>query len=1017
MNGDTLELRLAVLDEEARAQVMRFAGFVRDAVGQGAGQAEAKAAEAWAQTARRSAERTADEITSLLVDGLVRVGRAGDDMFDDMWRRALAGAQQLAASIAATLLRETIVLPIVAQVKGLPAAGGPAPGGAAPAGGLLGTVGGAMPYIGTGLAVATLLAGSLFRRKPSVGPGQAVTLQQGADALEVLRVAEDNGGSLALAERYARSVPGSFDDLFGVLGGGRFAAGVGVNIGNNQKEGFQYSLYAPGQAAGGRDSIAEAKNLESVEEAVVQSFLRAIEHGLVEGLSASFDTAFAAVRPQTTDELADIVARVQAYEQAIAPIATALTPATSALGQAIAANAASFDALRDSARELHLALEPLNAAEAERLATLRQGFVDGLESQARESGGQGFINALLGAVGQAEAQAASNLAGFAEDGAALARNQDLINTIFAGTVDQALAGLDTAQLGEVVAFFGDQATTTGAYIAAVADHLIALGAAAGTAEDSVGGLTRRGAEMLSDLETRALRLEGRDREALEAELALGKARELAAALAEGFDPAQYARLETVIDGEVRAALEAFDQALIDTAEAARLATDRLEAEREAALRASRDFDTDLGIRELSLAGDDRGALAARLAAQADASIAAAEAAGRTAEQIERLRLVLQGETTAALAAFDARLGEIAGSAGAATDALRRFDEDLRVRAADLAGDDLASALLRFDLAAQREREAAAAIAGADLAELERILAAERLQILEEWNARLAEAQARAAETAMREAERAVEAERRAQEEAARAAEEAARRIADAMREAAAAMDDYRVRDLRAQGLEHEAQILAKQLANAEELRRVDALIQAGATNLDRRLVERVLARELQNVIDGTAVAGGRGAGYDPQSYDRFFTVSASAALVNARESLRDADLLRSLAAIDRGTSNVIPFPLAGGSPVDGTARAPHGFDSLRPFSAASFAEVEALFGGLFGSLREPLAGLRDDTTAMVTLLRDILVAVKGAGTGTVDIDVFTLPRPRRHTRPAAAPPPVLDWTSARMGRS
>ena len=87
-------------------------------------------------------------------------------------------------------------------------------------------------------------------------------------------------------------------------------------------------------------------------------------------------------------------------------------------------------------------------------------------------------------------------------------------------------------------------------------------------------------------------------------------------------------------------------------------------------------------------------------------------------------------------------------------------------------DSLQDQLLRFDLAAQREREAEIKAGGQALASLERALAQERLNIIADFAAAQAEEAKRAAEEAERARQQQIEAAQRAAEEIARAFQEA-----------------------------------------------------------------------------------------------------------------------------------------------------------------------------------------------------------------------------------------------------
>ncbi len=184
------------------------------------------------------------------------------------------------------------------------------------------------------------------------------------------------------------------------------------------------------------------------------------------------------------------------------------------------------------------------------------------------------------------------------------------------------------------------------------------------------------------------------------------------------------RASSVLNEEQFASLAAFLD--LEMADAIQKITEGFEAQAEAARLASEAFDTDLDIREAVLSGQSREALELQLRAQAAAELEAAEAAGRTAEQLRRLAAILAGEISTELAQFDIALQEAADRRAEAlareAEALERVRqaeeariaalekasaraiEDLEVRELIAKGEDKAAELRAFELKQQRELE-------------------------------------------------------------------------------------------------------------------------------------------------------------------------------------------------------------------------------------------------------------------------------------------------------------------------
>ena len=166
------------------------------------------------------------------------------------------------------------------------------------------------------------------------------------------------------------------------------------------------------------------------------------------------------------------------------------------------------------------------------------------------------------------------------------------------------------------------------------------------------------------------------------------------------------------------------------------------------------------------------------------------------------------------------------------------------------GDSLQAQLARFDLQAQREREAEIRAGGQALASLERAIAQERVNIITDFAAAQAEAAQRAAEEAARARQQQIEAEQRAAEEKARILKEAVDFIAGQVR---------RIQDFIADFLSGPDSILkpSQQLATAQQ-RFASELAAAASGNRDAL---SNITGNAQNVIDavrryyGSSAAG------------------------------------------------------------------------------------------------------------------------------------------------------------------
>lgn len=888
--------------------------------------------------------------------------------------------------------------------------------------------------IGTmvGGAIGNIVGSMLFKKKPSVGPGQSADFLTYDDgSIEARSFAQDNKGSIKVAQQYGRDVVKAFDTLFEEIGAGaQFRGGTTFAVGSNQKEGFQYALFQPGG-----DKIGDEKGYQSMGEVVAGLFLDAFRNGLVEGLSDNFKTAFETAAPATTDELANVIQRVRQYEEAIKPVLAQFDPQGSGLAQQLKASADQFDALKKSAEDLGLAIEPLAQRAAEAAQAIRDGFVRDLEAAARAASGKGYINSLLGAVETASAYTSSNIAGFANDPAALAYNQGLINTVFEGGVGQALSGLSVDQLREVVAFFGDATSTTDTYIRNLANHLIVLGTAAQDAGEQIAETAEQMAARLlgvqahinsiEDLRRSALRAGGvavgrlSGREVIERSGALwndglgtaaGMVDATMSAIEGGagfnalnstLDQLQYSYAALGLTQEQAVSIagtltDAYLEqagAAAEAAAATQQATDALNAaKKDLALG----FEERLGGDPLATAmrgalglsaGGDLGGAGAILSLLKQIQTATTRGTvegltsqiqdlipglSLTAEQMSSLGSVIFGVVDPALSRFEQTLTETGQAASAAADAAARINASLRREYLGLQPDSLEArqAVVEYDYEAAKAE--ALATEGVDMALFEQVWAMKRLAVLEEWNQRMADEQERAAAEQLRIAQEKAEAEKRAAEEAARAAEEAARKIADALRRAAETNDDLDVRLLRAQGLDQQAgelELIRKHAREMNEWREINQ--EAGQPAIDLAKAAMVQALELEKYRSGAANGGTTGqfaGGYDPQQYDRYFTLAASRYLIAANESWRDQDMYGNFRPIDRGTSNVLAFG-PGGIPLPGQGGTPPGtVNDLRPLTSLTVSEWTAA-----NDARDLLLESIVTNTAALAEIRDAVV--------------------------------------------
>lgn len=104
---------------------------------------------------RKKAEEVSGDIADFLVDGFVNAERGGKSAFENIWEGALAGARRFVARLAAELLQQRIILPIVMSVTG---GAGELMGIASPVGGMAAGGGSGMGLMGS---LGSLLNGGL----------------------------------------------------------------------------------------------------------------------------------------------------------------------------------------------------------------------------------------------------------------------------------------------------------------------------------------------------------------------------------------------------------------------------------------------------------------------------------------------------------------------------------------------------------------------------------------------------------------------------------------------------------------------------------------------------------------------------------------------------------------------------------------------------------------------------------------------------------------------------------------
>lgn len=155
----------------------------------------------------------------------------------------------------------------------------------------------------------------------------------------------------------------------------------------------------------------------------------------------------------------------------------------------------------------------------------------------------------------------------------------------------------------------------------------------------------------------------------------------------------------------------------------------LELQREAIIKETADavraIDVGLYLRELSLDGRNIDAQLFQLQEQQRLEMEAAKAAGYSADELQRLARILQGEFSEAIKQVGRQVE------------LKNLD--IQARLANMEGRELEASLMLFDDRARQELEDAEKL-GADIVTLEKVLGLERLKIIEDFNKQAIEQQ-------------------------------------------------------------------------------------------------------------------------------------------------------------------------------------------------------------------------------------------------------------------------------------
>lgn len=773
--------------------------------------------------------------------------------------------------------------------------------------------------IGAGVLAAAIILpqilGGLFGKKPTSGPNAGATIGIDEGRLSVIASGADNNGKVETALNLAEGAIKGLDRVLRNLGASISAFTVGPDYPDTARDdrglevGYHKGKYFV--KAHDEEFTAENNSYEKPEDAVAAFIVRALKGADLSGVSAEIATALAHTSATDLQSLLADIDFARGFRRQIDLMTAGLDPATAQLGQLTAAAdklgkdtlsgindfidktvelglgtkeevlpalrgmvegllglrqaetplsgvALALKTFELNARALQPALEAVGLTAEDATKTIAmavqrnerrtaEGLLDTLHAQANP-----FLGAFQSAAGVHAANYGDLLDLFGRGALSdteLGAGAVDANAVLAAAIDQAFNPIkgNIAALTTVFETFADDGSAAGQYIAqAAATWKAAAEAAAGVGE-GIAQLTAEGQRLLDQLGLRELKLAGDDRGALVLQAQQQRASELAAAEAAGFTAEQLSRLAAVLDGEAAKALGDFDAAVAKTA--------------ASAAKAAADFEANLDLRALKLAGDDRGVLIAEHQSRAEAEIAAAEAAGRTSDQIERLTAILNGELAQALAELDARGQDAAAGVSELARAFAGIRGTLtqtfigatgsqplagifNVIAPDLA-EQLLSPFADFLAAAQsgggylgafkEAADAVLALQGTGEIDPEQVDNLNRLlQEILSLGGEAARKLEQDALAAARTREEAAAAAARAAEEEARAAEETARRRVEIEK-------DFGVRLLDAQGKSREAQ-LARFQAEAERQRAEYAAVGGNIASLNA-----VLSAELENL--------------------------------------------------------------------------------------------------------------------------------------------------------------------------
>lgn len=844
--------------------------------------------------------------------------------------------------------------------------------------------------IGAGVLAAAIILpqilGGLFGKKPTSGPNAGATIGVDDGRLSVIASGADNNGKVETALNLAEGAIKGLDRVLRNLGASISAFTVGPDYPDTAADdrglevGYHKGKYFV--KAHDEDFTAENNSYEKPEDAVAAFIVRALKGADLAGVSAEIATALAHTSATDLQSLLADIDFARGFRQQIELMTAGLDPATAQLGQLnSAADKLGKDTLSgindfiDKTTELGLgtkdevlpalrgmvegllglkgtetplsgvalalktfelnarALQPaleavgLTAEDATKtIATAVQrnerrtaeGLLDTLHAQANP-----FLGAFQSAAGVHAANYGDLLDLFGRgvlSDSELGAGAGDANAVLAAAATQAFNPIkdNIAALTTVFETFKDDGSAAGQYIAQAAAVWKAAAEAAAGVGEGVAQLTAEGQRLLDQLGLRELKLAGNDRGALVLQNEQQRASELAAAEAAGFTAEQLQRLAAVLDGEAATALGDFDAAV------ARTAAD--------AAKAAADFGANLDLRSLKLAGDDRGVLIAEHQSRAEAEIAAAEAAGRTSDQIQRLTAILNGELSQSLAEFDARATDAAAGVGELAAKLNQAFAGIRgtlaqtvigatgaqplagifdVIAPDLA-DQLLSPFADFLSAAQKgggyldelkaAAEAVLALQGTGEIDPEQVDNINRLlqEILSIGSQAAQKLEQDALAAARARDEEAAAASRAAEEQARLAEENANRRIA--------IEKDFGVRVLDAQGKTREAQLVRFQ-AEAERQRAEYAAVGGNIAQLNAVLsaeldaLNQTLAAETAKLNQDVEVRFLRATGHELEA--RLAEFDASAAAQRQEAERVGADLARLNQVLDLERQGVI----------------------------------------------------------------------------------------------------------------